>query len=135
IPADAPSYMLAWAVGDYTKVDLGTTSAGRKVSVSYLPGGKAAALAGTKHLPQYFDWLERTYGGYLFGNEVGSVSAAWGAGAFGGMEHHPFWHISNGSLGDAETHAHEAAHGWFGDGVRIACWEDLTLSEGTVSYL
>jgi aminopeptidase N len=135
IGADAPSYMLAWAVGEYTKIDLGTTSLGRKVSVHYLPGEKSTAIAGTQHLAQHFDWLEKTYGAYLFGSEVGSVSANWGSGAFGGMEHHPFWHVSHGSMGDAETHAHEAAHGWFGDGVRIACWEDLTLSEGTVSYL
>jgi aminopeptidase N len=38
-------------------------------------------------------------------------------------------------MGDVSTHVHEAAHGWFGDGVRIACWEDFVLSEGTVSYL
>src|SRR5678816_665183 len=36
---------------------------------------------------------------------------------------------------DRVTHAHEAAHGWFGDGVRLKCWEDFVLSEGTVSYL
>ena len=30
---------------------------------------------------------------------------------------------------------HEAAHGWFGDGIRIACWEDFVLSEGTATYL
>ena len=135
IPADAPSYMLAWAVGDYTSIDLGTTPQGRKVSVHYLPGGEAAARKGTLKLVQVFDWLESTYGEYLFGTEVGSVSANWGSGAFGGMEHHPYWHVSSDSMGDAETHAHEAAHGWFGDGVRLACWEDLTLSEGTVSYL
>jgi aminopeptidase N len=51
------------------------------------------------------------------------------------MEHHPFWHISQTSLHDLSTHVHEAAHGWFGDGVRIRCWEDFVLSEGTVSYL
>ena len=28
-----------------------------------------------------------------------------------------------------------AAHGWFGDGVRFACWEDLVLSEGTTTYI
>jgi aminopeptidase N len=38
-------------------------------------------------------------------------------------------------MGDATTHAHEAAHGWYGNGVRIGCWEDFVLSEGTVSYL
>jgi len=135
IAADAPSYMLAWAVGDYTKLDLGVTKAGRKVSVHYLPGEKSVAEKGTAHLVKVFEWLETTYGEYLFGDEVGSVSANWGAGAFGGMEHHPLWHVSSDSMGDAETHAHEAAHGWFGDGVRLQCWEDLTLSEGTVSYL
>ncbi|MEO0603581.1 MAG: M1 family aminopeptidase, partial [Myxococcota bacterium] len=31
--------------------------------------------------------------------------------------------------------AHEAAHGWFGNGVRIACWEDFLLAEGTTSYV
>lgn len=135
IDADAPSYMLAWAVGAYTKHDLGATAAGTRAAVWYLPGEKDAALAGTEHLVAAFDWYERTYGEYLFGDEVGSVSAAWGGGAFGGMEHHPMWHVSSGSIGDEETHAHEAAHGWFGDGVRLRCWEDLTLSEGTVSYL
>src|SRR5205823_4702688 len=33
------------------------------------------------------------------------------------------------------TQLHEAAHGWFGDGVRIACWEDFVLSEGMADYL
>ncbi len=135
IEADAPSYMLAWALGDFTKEELGTTSAGTRVAMWYLPGEKAAAQQGTKDLVQIFEWYETMYGDYLFGDEVGSVSAQWGHGAFGGMEHHPYWHVSSGSMGDAETHAHEAAHGWFGDGVRIQCWEDLTLSEGTVSYL
>lgn len=135
IPADAPAYMLAWAIGDYEKKALGKTKAGTSVSVYYLPGEKQAAEAGTAHLTKVFDWLETTYGGYLFGDDVASVSADWGDGAFGGMEHHPYWHVSTGSMSDEETHAHEAAHGWFGDGVRIACWEDLTLSEGTVSYL
>lgn len=135
VDSDAPAYMVAWAVGEYTKEALGTTSAGTDVAVWYLPGEATKARSGTKQLVKVFDWLERTYGAYAFGAEVGSVSAKWGHGAFGGMEHHPYWHVSNDSMGDPETHAHEAAHGWFGDGIRIACWEDLALSEGTVSYL
>lgn len=51
------------------------------------------------------------------------------------MEHHPFWHLGSAAIGDVETHVHEAAHGWYGDGIRIACWEDFVLSEGTTSYL
>jgi hypothetical protein len=114
IVGEAPSYMVAWAVGDYTHVPLGQTDAGTSVSVYYLPGEQAVAERGTAHLVEVFDWLEKTYGAYTFGDDVASVSAHWGPGAFGGMEHHPYWHVSSDSMGDASTHAHEAAHGWFG---------------------
>src|SRR6185503_12144010 len=78
---------------------------------------------------------ETTYGDYAFGDSVAAVSADWGPGAYGGMEHHPFFHVAKDAFADPVVHAHEAAHGWFGDGVRIRCWEDFVLSEGTVSYL
>ncbi len=135
IDAEAPAYMLAWAVGDYEHQALGKTRAGTDVAVYWLPGGKTAALAGTKHLQAAFDWYEQQLGPYAFGKSVASVSVVWGQGAYGGMEHHPFWHVASDAMSDEETHAHEAAHGWFGDGVRLRCWEDFVLSEGTVSYL
>jgi len=135
ISAEGPPYMLAWAVGDYTHQQLGTTSAGTQVGVDWLPGGMTAALAGTAHLVELFGWLETTLGPYPFGNEVRAVSVAWGEGVYGGMEHHPYWHVAVDAMGDEVTQAHEAAHGWFGDGLRLACWEDFLLSEGTASYL
>ncbi len=135
IDADSPPYMLAWAVGAYTKKDLGTTAAGTNVSTYWLPGGQTAALAGTKNLVKAFDWFEQTLGPYAFGHDVASVSVVWGEGMYGGMEHHPYWHVAKDAMADEVTHVHEAAHGWFGDGVRLRCWEDFVLSEGTVSYL
>ena len=81
------------------------------------------------------EWLEQTLGPYRFGRKAGTVSVAWGPGAFGGMEHHPYWHVGSAALGDVETNTHEAAHGWFGGGIRLACWEDFVLSEGTTTYL
>lgn len=135
IPTAAPSYMPAIAIGDYEYLLLGTTSAGTKVGVWYLTGGVDDATKGTADLAESFDWLEKTYGAYPFGSEVASVAADWGPGAFGGMEHHPYWHVATDSMSDPVTHVHEAAHGWFGNGVRIRCWEDFVLSEGTVSYL
>jgi aminopeptidase N len=135
IDAESPPYMLALAVGAYGKAQLGTTAAGTKVAVYWLPNGETAARAGTKNLVKVFDWYEKTLGAYAFGNEVASVSVVWGEGLYGGMEHHPYWHVAKDAMNDELTHAHEAAHGWFGDGVRLRCWEDFVLSEGTVSYL
>jgi hypothetical protein len=135
IATEAPSYMLAWAVGDYALIELGTTADGTAIEVWHLPGGEQNALDGTEYLVAAFEWLETTIGPYAFGERAGSVAAPWGFGAYGGMEHHPLWHVGTGAMAGDTVHAHEAAHGWFGNGIRIACWEDFVLSEGTVSYL
>lgn len=137
IPSDAPSYMPAVAVGDYQELALGTTSAGTTLRALYLPtaGGLEGAQAGTELLVDVFDYFERVYGPYSFGADVATVEVDWGADSWGGMEHHPYFHVGRFDFDDGEVHAHEAAHGWFGDGVRIGCWEDFVLSEGTVTYM
>ncbi len=135
IDLETASYVLAWARGRYTYRKLGSSRDGIEIGVYWLPGGENQALQGAEYLVDQFNWYEQTLGRYLFGPRAASVSVDWGGGDYGGMEHHPYWHISSGSMYDVETHAHEAAHGWYGDGVRIACWEDFVLSEGTVSYL
>jgi len=132
---DAPPYMLAFAVGEYVREELGRTRAGTRVSVWYFPNDAELARRGTSGLVSAIDFLERTYGPYRFGGSVGSVEANWRGLSAGAMEHHPFWHVTRASLDDQETHIHEAAHGWFGNGVRIRCWEDFVLSEGVASYL
>lgn len=135
VAADAPSYMPAFSVGAYGFEKLGETTAGTEVGVYFLEGGRDEALAATDDLVAAFDFYETTYGAYTFGDKVASVSVDWGDGDFGGMEHHPYWHVGRGSMGNKQVHHHEAAHGWFGNGVRIRCREDFVLSEGVVSYL
>ncbi|PVV06436.1 MAG: hypothetical protein B6D82_17915 [gamma proteobacterium symbiont of Ctena orbiculata] len=135
ITMDVPAYMVGWAVASYSYQALGQTVNGTEVGVYYRAGEEQNALRGTRHLRDVFDWYEQTFGEYGFGQKVASVSVDWGGEAFGGIEHHPFWHIASGSMSDPVIHAHEAAHGWFGNGVRIGCWEDFVLSEGLASYL
>ena len=130
---DAPPYMPAVAVGPYERLTLGATEAGTSLSAWYLPGSDA--LAGTAHLVASFDFFERTHGPYAFGAEAGTVEVDWGSDSWGGMEHHPFFHVARFDFGDEEVQVHEAAHGWFGAGVRIACWEDSVLSERTTTYI
>jgi hypothetical protein len=135
IGPEAPAYQVAWAIGSYTEVPLGSTRAGTQVSVWHQAGEATAALEGTRLLVAAFDWFEQNIGPYRFGRQVGTVSVDWPGGSFGGMEHHPRWHIDRDSLADPVLNVHEAAHGWFGNGVRLRCWEDFVLSEGTSTYL
>jgi aminopeptidase N len=135
IPGDAPPYMAAWAVGNYGYKQLGTTPSGIEVGVYGFPQDLEAMARASAHLTDIVGWYETTIGPYSFGKKVAGVEVNWGPGAYGGMEHHPFWHVASNEVRSAEVEAHEAAHGWFGDGIRLRCWEDFVLSEGTVSYL
>ena len=133
--AEAPSYQIAWSVDAYTEVSLGTTQAGTELAVWHRPDRAAVAATGTANLVDAFNWYEQNIGAYRFGPKAGTVDVDWGRGGLGGMEHHPYWHVGSESLDSEEVNVHEAAHGWYGAGVRIQCWEDFVLSEGTVTYL
>ena len=49
IAAAAPSYQLAWAIADYTQLDLGTTPAGTLISVWYHNGVRSRARTRRRH--------------------------------------------------------------------------------------
>jgi hypothetical protein len=129
----APAYVLAFAVGEYTETPLGR-SAGGVALTAFLRPGEADVAAALADLPAVFSFYETHLGPYPFGDTAGPVSVDWGITAIGGMEHHPFWHVS-GAQRNLLVNAHEAAHGWFGDGVRPRCWEDEVVSEGVADYL
>ncbi len=128
----APSYQLAFVLGEYSYTSLGTTTDGTELGIYWPEGGEAGMLLGAENLVDTFDWFEQILGPYPYGNKAASVQATW---AYGGMEHHPYWHVGSQEAWNEEMHIHEAAHGWYGGGIRIECWEDFVLSEGTVSYL
>lgn len=132
---DAPPYMLAWAIGPFVERPLGQTRSGRRVSVFAPAEDLDVAAAGARGLVETIDLFEGWFGPYPFGSALGTVAVPWPDGAAGGMEHHPFWHVATPLVGDVRIQRHEAAHGWFGNDVRIACPEDLVLSEGVAEYL
>jgi len=136
VDTPSPAYMLAWATGPWSagnlnRISLGRSDGGVQLYAWYQPGGFADASSGTGWLRTVFSFYENILGPYPFGDEAGSVAA----GPFAGMEHHPYWHVRPDNMQYPYYHFHEAAHGWFGNGVRLACWEDLVLSEGAATYL
>ena len=134
---EVPSYQLAWAVGPYRYVSYGKTAAGTEVGFYVIHQDVTSEYEQSigEALRRGFDFVEKTYGPYRFGTRVASVEVDTLPTFAGGQEHHPYWHIASSDFGVTETHIHEAVHGWFGDGVRIACWEDLLLSEGVTTYV
>lgn len=140
IALPAPAYQLGLTVGQFTRHDLGATSDGTRVVFYSQPTDLPADVAaGTGHFRDYVDVFEQYFGTYPFGPEVGAKSAIWcdgGGCAYAGMEEHPYFDVSDGSVNDPTVFTHETSHAWFGDGVRLECWgEDLVMSEGTASYL
>lgn len=137
---EASAYMAAVAIGPYQKLDIGVSDSGIEVFAWWLPllgqGREASILEAMQPVVPALNWLETELGPYTFGKSLGAVEVDWGPGAsLGGMEHHPYWHVDDGAMTDVETQIHELIHGWYGNGVRIACWEDFILSEGVTSYL
>ncbi len=134
---DAPAYQLGFALGPYQHLDLGQTPDGTKVSAEYRADlvAEAGVRAGTRHLVDVIAFYEEVYGPYSFGDDIRTVIVDWGNDSYGGMEHHPYFHVAKWDVSIEEVHAHEAAHGWFGAGVRLRCWEDFVLSEGTTTYI
>ena len=118
---DGPAYMPAVAVHDFDTMDLGTTPSGTHLSAWYWPGREDDATQGTAHLLDSFAYFEDTYGPYAFGDDAGTVEVDWGKDSWGGMEHHPYFHVAAYDFRNEEPQIHEAAHGWFGDGVRLEC--------------
>jgi len=83
IPNEAPSYMAAWAIGNYTEVPLGATTAGTQVSVWHLPTQATNAMAGTANLVAAFDWVEKPVGPYPVARQGRGVPVAVGPGPCG----------------------------------------------------
>lgn len=137
IISPAPIYMFGLAQGTYDTLEVGETTHGTTISAWYFPenNGIDDAIMGTQNLVASVQYLEDNIGPYTFGSKMASVEVDWGNDSYGGMEHHPFFHVGQYDFWNEEAQVHEAVHGWFGNSVRLRCWEDFVLSEGTTTYL
>ncbi len=130
---EVPAYALAfYAADDFERGDVGRVrgyGVGRSVSPNARDAYRAAA---DESLAFYESWL----GKFEYGPEVGVVELA--AGGMGGMEHVGAVAIMMDSARDPEyapeVAAHEVAHHWFGDNLRIASWPEFWMSEGFTDY-
>ena len=135
--SQAPAYAFAfYAAKDFQLGDAGTSKDGIAVS-----GFGTAAVP--KHLRDAYmktakdslDFYSKWLGKFDYGNTLKLVELE---GGLGGMEHTGAVAIMLSSAKDPdygkETAAHEVAHHWFGDNVRIADWGDFWMSEGFTNY-
>ncbi|MBL8909996.1 MAG: hypothetical protein JNM17_04740, partial [Archangium sp.] len=109
--------------------------------------GVALSGYGTKGVPQHLrdayvktakdslDFYSQWLGKYDYGDTLKLIELE---GGLGGMEHTGAVAIMLSSARDPdygkETAAHEVAHHWFGDNVRIKDWNDFWMSEGFTNY-
>lgn len=129
-----PAYAIAFSTGRFTDngvsrkggYEARTVGLGRAVSPSVRREVREA-VAGA--LGFFSSWL----GAYPVGKRLNIVEIR---SEYGGMEHAGAVAVAVGqSRADTvEAAVHETAHHWFGDGVHIAHWGELWMSEGFTNY-
>jgi len=127
-----PAYLLAIAVGDLERRELGARTA-VWAEPAVMPGA-ASELA---ELESMLPAIESDFGPYRWGRyEVLILPPSF---PFGGMEN-PIVTFATPTIlaGDRSLIsliAHELAHSWSGNLVTNATWDDLWLNEGPTTYL
>lgn len=135
--SQAPAYAFAfYAAKDFQLGDAGSSKDGVAVTgfgTASVP--KALRDAYLQTAKDSLDFYSKWLGAYDYGNTLKLVELE---GGLGGMEHTGAVAIMLSSARDPdygkETAAHETAHHWFGDNVRIAGWNDFWMSEGFTNY-
>ncbi|PRQ04471.1 Aminopeptidase N [Enhygromyxa salina] len=131
MPQRVPAYLLALAVGDLERVEVGARTA-----VWADPSVAAAAADEFADMEDMLGEAEQLYGAYAWGRyDVLVLPPAF---PFGGMENPRLTFLTPTLLaGDrslVSVIAHELAHSWSGNLVTNKTWGDLWLNEGFTVY-
>ncbi|MBI5545678.1 MAG: hypothetical protein HY901_17460 [Deltaproteobacteria bacterium] len=139
LKANSPAYGIAFYVDPSFERCSPSSSAGAVEVSGFGAAGEgisADVRAGyletaRKAVDFYSQWLGR----YEYGDSLRLVEIS---GGMGGMEHTGAVAImTSTALSESyskETAAHEVAHHWFGDNLRIKDWGDFWMSEGFTTY-
>lgn len=118
--------------------DLPSARSGKKVATYMRREHDEAGRPMFEFMPRALDFYESHFGAFRF-ERAGFVEAptTWGG---GGMEHATIVAIDPLSFAERDkelrhTAAHELAHHWGGNLLRVAFWADLWLSEGFTDYM
>ena len=127
-----PPYLVALAVGDLVKRDLGPRSC-----VWSEPSMVEAGVYEFAETNAYLEAAERIVGNYVWGRyDLLLLPPSF---PFGGMENPCLTFVTPtllaGDRSQANVVAHEIAHSWFGNLVTNASWESFWLNEGFTVFL
>lgn len=132
---EVPAYAISFYTGRFVDggtaerrhgVDVRLHGLGNKLSEATRQEVRSSVAAAVAY---FSGWL----GEYPYGDRLNVVEIE---SEYGGMEHAGAVAVGVGQARDdtVEAGVHEAAHHWFGDGVRIAHWGELWMSEGFTNY-
>ncbi|WP_327354767.1 M1 family metallopeptidase [Streptomyces sp. NBC_01304] len=122
-------YLTALAVGKF-ELKQGKTASGVPVVTAIDPRQAAKGRQLAERIPEFVEWGERHFGPY----PVSSAGAI--------LDHDPGNQVALETIGrpvygevpEDTVFAHEYAHMWFGDSVRLTDWSEIWLNEGFATY-
>lgn len=128
---EIPTYLVTFAAGDFDVKKWDEVVDDRTVHVTYAfppdaTDRERAAVANTGEMLRYFS---RLFGPYPSDRIGGVVVDGFGA----ALETEEMVVYGRSAL-EERTVAHEIAHHWFGNSVRLRRWDDIWLNEGIARY-